>query len=247
MRFDVLTIFPEMFEAPLGTSILGKAQEKGLLEVGLHDIRVHTTDRHRSVDDDPYGGGGGMVMMAKPLVACIEKVRDEHRPERVIVLSPQGRPFTQHVAVELSRHERLALVCGRYEGIDERVMEGWIDDQISVGDYVLTGGELAAMVVIDAVTRLTPGVLGNELGAWQETHSDGCLEAPLYTRPRDFRGRLVPDELLSGDHARIVRWRRKESLRRTRALRPEMFEKVALDKDDETLLADIEREETGKP
>lgn len=244
MRFDVLTIFPEMFASPLEASILGKAREKGLLEIGLHDIREHARGRHRSVDDDPYGGGGGMVMMAEPLVACIEQVREQCRPERLIVMSPQGRPFTQQVAVELAGYERLALLCGRYEGIDERVLDGWVDDQISVGDYVLTGGELAAMVVIDAVARLLPGVLGNELGAWQETHSDGCLEAPLYTRPRDFRGREVPAVLLSGDHARIERWRREESLRRTRALRPDLFAKVALDAEDERFIARLEHEET---
>ncbi len=242
MRFDVLTLFPEMFAGPMQASILGRAQEKGLLEIALHDIRAHAQGRHRSVDDEPYGGGGGMVMMAEPLVACIQSVRTLHAPEQVIVLSPQGRPFTQRVAVELSGHERLALVCGRYEGMDERVMEGWADASLSVGDFVLSGGELAAMVVIDAVTRLLPGVLGNELGAWQESHSDGCLEAPLYTRPRDFRGREVPEVLLSGDHARIERWRRKESLRRTRVRRPDLFADVALDASDEQLLAEIERE-----
>lgn len=242
MRFDIVTLFPGMFESPLGDSILARARRSGRLEVGLHDPREFTSDRHRSVDDEPFGGGGGMVMMPGPLVECIEAVQAAHAPQRVIVMSPQGRLFTQQVAVELSQYERIALVCGRYEGIDERVIDGWCDDALSVGDYVLTGGELAAMVVIDAVTRLLPGVLGNELGAWEETLSDGALEYPQYTRPREFRGHCVPPVLLSGDHARITRWRRKRSLHRTRERRPDLFERLALDETDGKLLEETPEE-----
>lgn len=236
MRFDVLTLFPDMFDSPLRASIVARARDKGLLEIALHDVRDFSTDRHRSVDDTPYGGGGGMVMTPGPLVAAIESVRSRHAPERVIVLSPQGRPLTQEIAVELAGLERIALVCGRYEGIDERVIEGWSDDTISIGDYVLSGGELAAMVVIDAVTRLLPGALGNELGAWEETLSDGSLEYPQYTRPRVFEGREVPEVLLSGDHARIASWRRRQSLVRTRERRPDLFAKLVLDEQDERML-----------
>ena len=244
IRFDILTIFPGLFASALETSILGRAIRSGLLEVGLHDIREYATDRHRSVDDTPYGGGGGMVMTPGPLVAAIEAVRAAQTPERVIVLSPHGRLFTQKVAVELAGYERLALVCGRYEGIDERVIEGWTDDALSVGDYVLSGGELAALVVVDAVTRLLPGALGNELGAWEESHSDDCLEYPQYTRPREFRGREVPEALLSGDHARVARWRQGESLRRTRDRRPDLFARLVLDENEERLLA--EADERGR-
>ncbi len=242
MRFDVLTLFPGMFASPLGASIPARAMRNGLLEVELHDIRAYASGRHQSVDDTPYGGGGGMVMTPGPLVAAIEAVKAARAPRRVIALGPQGRRFDQRVAVELGGLERVMLICGRYEGIDERVLEGWVDEELSIGDYVLSGGEPAAMVVIDAVTRLLPGALGNELGAWEESYSDGCLEHPLYTRPRVFRGREVPEVLLSGDHAQVARWRRAAALSRTRARRPDLFATLPLDEDDERLLAETESE-----
>ncbi len=238
MRFDVLTLFPAMFGGVIEQSILGRAQRRGLLTVGLHDIRHWTHDRHRTCDDVPYGGGGGMVMKVEPLVAAIEAVAAEHPPDRVIVLSPQGRLFSQAIAAELASLSSLMLICGHYEGVDERVSLGWAHDELSIGDYVLTGGELAALVVIDAVARLVPGVLGNALAPWRESHSAGLLEHPQYTRPPVFRGLAVPDVLLSGDHARIERWRRRQSLLRTRERRPDLFAALPPAPDDAALLDD---------
>jgi tRNA (guanine37-N1)-methyltransferase len=221
MHVDILTLFPAMFKGPFNESIVKRARESGALDLRLTDIRDFTTDRHRTVDDTPYGGGPGMVMKPGPLFAAVESVRSAE--SRVVLLSPQGRLFRQNVAVEMSRLPHLVLVCGHYEGVDERVREHLVDDELSIGDFVLTGGELAAMVVVDAVSRLIPGVLGKEESVLEESHSSGLLEYPHYTRPAEFRGWRVPDILLSGNHGEIARWRRRESLRRTRARRPDLF------------------------
>ena len=221
MQIDVLTLFPEMFDGPLGHSILRRAIDRGLLEVRLTNIRDFTTDRHRTVDDYPYGGGPGMVMKPGPIFDAVEAVAQPGDP--IVLLTPQGRVFTQRMAAELARRERLVLICGHYEGVDERVREHLVTDELSIGDYVLTGGELAAMVVIDAVTRLLPGVLGGEESTSDESHSDGLLEYPHYTRPPEFRGRGVPDILLSGHHAEIARWRRHQALLRTAKRRPDLL------------------------
>ena len=221
MRIDVLTLFPEMFGGPLGHSILGRAIERGLLTVGLTDIREFATDRHRTVDDYPYGGGPGMVLKPGPIFAAVESVARPGSP--IILLSPRGRLFTQRIAAELARQPHLVLICGHYEGVDERVREHLATDELSIGDYVLTGGELAAMVVIDAVARLLPGVLGGEASTSEESHSEGLLEYPHYTRPPEFLGRTVPEVLLSGNHAEIARWRRRQALLQTAQRRPELL------------------------
>jgi tRNA (guanine37-N1)-methyltransferase len=218
MRVDVLTLFPEMFEGPLRESILGRARDRGLVQIGLHDLREYATDRHRVVDDTPYGGGAGMVLKVEPLVAAIRDIKREGA--RVILLSPQGRLFTQSVARELAALATLVLVCGRYEGVDERV-RAFVDDELSIGDYVLTGGELPAMVVIDAVSRLVPGVI-EAASLEHESHTSGLLEYPQYTRPAEFSGLRVPDVLLSGDHKAIAKWREAESRKRTRERRPDL-------------------------
>jgi len=222
MRFDVLTLFPEMFPGYLGQSLLKLAIRRGLVDVQLHNIRDWATDRHRSVDDRPYGGGPGMVLMAPPVVECVEAVqRQETQPGRVVLLSPQGRRLTQAVAEELAQRPRLLLVCGRYEGFDQRIIDILEPDEISIGDFVLGGGEVAAMVVIDTVARLIPGVLGDEQSNREDsfTGSERLLEFAQYTRPREYRGREVPDVLLSGDHQRIARWRHQQRQLRTRARR----------------------------
>ena len=235
MRLTVLTLFPGMFEGPLSSSLLGKAVEAGLLDVALVDPRGFSTDRHRTVDDVPFGGGDGMVMKPEPIVAAIEHVRRTREPDRVLLLSPQGRPFSQAVAGELAQLGGLALVCGRYEGFDERI-RSHVDGELSVGDYVLSGGEPAAWVVIDALARLVPGVVGNAGSLTEESFQGGLLEYPQYTRPREFRGKRVPEILLSGDHARIARWRRQQALRRTRERRPELLARLALSEEDRALL-----------
>ncbi len=225
MEFDVLTIFPGMFEGPLTESILRKARERHLVEVRLHDLREYAHDRHRQVDDTPYGGGGGMILMPGPIHEGVEAILAK-RPgskSRVILLSPQGSPFNQGEARRLARdYQQLVLVCGRYEGIDERVREFLVDEEISIGDYVLTGGELAAMVIIDAVSRLIPGVLGSERSAREDSFSDGILEYPQYTRPAIYRGHAIPEVLLSGNHADIERWRREKALEATEKKRPDL-------------------------
>jgi tRNA (guanine37-N1)-methyltransferase len=220
VKIDIATLFPGMFRDVLGTSILKLARERGVIDVGLYDIRDFTFDRHRKVDDRPYGGGPGMLLSPEPVVLCVERILRERGPGRVLLLTPQGRTFTQSVAREFSAHEHLVLVCGRYEGFDERIREVLSAEELSVGDFVLTGGELAAMVVLDAVTRLVPGALGDETSAASESFADGeALEGPQYTRPPEFRGLRVPEVLLSGDHARIARWREEESRKKTDLLR----------------------------
>ncbi|WP_129627146.1 tRNA (guanosine(37)-N1)-methyltransferase TrmD [Candidatus Oscillochloris fontis] len=240
MRFDILTLFPGMF-APLGESILKRAQQAGTIRIGLHNIRDWATDRHRTADDAPYGGGAGMVMKAAPLAAAIRAVVGEEAPP-VILLSPDGEPFTQALASELAQQPRLVLVCGHYEGLDERVRESLITREISIGDYVLTGGELAAMVVVDAVARLVPGVIDGESIA-EESHSDGLLEYPHYTRPAVWEGREIPAILTSGHHGEVAKWRRRERLRRTLARRPDMVRSAVqqglLDKHDLAYLAEL--------
>ncbi len=226
MRFDVFTLFPEVFEPYLSISILGKAREKGLLDVRLHNIRDWATDKHRTVDDEPYGGGGGMIMKPEPIFAAVEDVLGRPPSAPVILLTPQGRRFTQEVARELAQYPRLALICGRYEGVDERVRRYLATDEISIGDYVLTGGELPALVIIDAVARLIPGVLGDPDAPGEDSFAEGLLEYPHYTRPPVFRGWKVPDVLRSGDHARIARWRREQALKRTWERRPDLIEKL---------------------
>ena len=231
MRIDILTLFPEMFESPLSYSILKRAQEKDVVEVVLSNIRDFATDSYRKVDDKPYGGGAGMVMMAGPVFDCFEHVQQQDpRTGPVILLTPQGQPLTQSKAVELSRQPRLMLIAGRYEGFDERIRSGLDAEQISIGDYVLSGGELAAMILIDAVVRLLPGALGDEDSAANDSFSDGLLEYPQYTRPETYRGMKVPDILLSGDHGKIQQWRNEQSIERTKQWRPDDYEKYLKDR-----------------
>ena len=239
MRIDIVTIFPEYFTGPLDAALLGKARAKGLLDIRVHDLRAHTTDKHRTVDDEPFGGGPGMVMMAQPWFEAVEAIDGWERARRVL-LTPAGRRFDQRAAEDLSGAEHIVLMCGRYEGIDERVALGLATDELSIGDYVLTGGELPALVVLDAVARLIPGVLGDEESPRQDSFTDDLLEYPHYTRPADFRGWTVPDVLLSGHHEEVDRWRRRQSLLRTLARRPDLFRRHHLTAEDLTLLG-VER------
>jgi tRNA (guanine37-N1)-methyltransferase len=222
MKIDVLTLFPGMFPGPLDESIIKRACESGRLRLGIRDLRDYTHDRHRKVDDRPFGGGPGMLMKPEPLFEAVEALRGEKT--RVILTSPAGRPFRQEIAQELAGEDHLLLVCGSYEGFDERVRECLADDELSIGDYVLTNGALPAMVIIDAVTRLLPGVLGDDESSVDESFSDGLLEYPQYTRPAEFRGMSVPEVLLSGDHAAIERWRREQARMRTGQRRPDLLE-----------------------
>jgi len=222
MKIDVLTLFPRTFPGPLDESIIKRACESGRLQLGIHDLRDYTHDRHRTVDDRPFGGGPGMLMKPEPLFEAVEALRGEKT--RVILTSPAGRPFRQQIARELAAEEHLLLVCGSYEGFDERVRQGLADDEISIGDYVLTNGALPAMVIIDAVTRLLPGVLGDDESSQDESFSGCLLEYPQYTRPAEFRGMNVPEVLLSGDHAAIEKWRREQATVQTRQRRPDLLE-----------------------
>jgi tRNA (guanine37-N1)-methyltransferase len=229
MRFDILTLFPGMFAGPLGESILKRAQDAGVIEVQLHDLRTWATDRHRTVDDYPFGGGAGMVMKPEPLFAAVEAIQPlAQPPARVVLLTPQGRPLDRALAAELAAEPRLLLVCGRYEGVDERVRAHLVDLEVSVGDVVLSGGELPAMLLLDAVARLVPGVLGSADSLTEESFEGGLLEYPQYTRPAEFRGWRVPDVLVSGDHAEVARWRRRQRLLRTRARRPDLLSSAEL-------------------
>ncbi|MGQ9647830.1 MAG: tRNA (guanosine(37)-N1)-methyltransferase TrmD [Thermodesulfobacteriota bacterium] len=239
MKFDILTLFPRMFSSPLQESILGKAIEKGFIEIRTINIRDFALDKHQVVDDAPYGGGQGMVMKIEPIARAIEWVKSENPSVWTIYLTPQGRPFHQKMAQELSHRPHLVLLCGRYEGIDERVRELFVDEEISIGDYVLTGGELAAMVLVDAISRLLPGVLGSDRSAQEDSFFGPLLEYPHYTRPPNFRGMEVPEVLLSGNHAAISRWRRMEALRRTWMRRPDLLEKATLSDEDRELLREI--------
>ncbi len=230
MQIDILTLFPEMFEGPFSVGLFQKAVERGLVKVELHNFREQTHDRHSSVDDAPYGGGAGMVLKPEPIFETVEALLAEPNTESppVILLTPQGRVFNQQIAAELAKKPRMILICGRYEGVDERVREHLATDEISIGDYVLGGGELAAMVVVDAVTRLIPGVVGSEESAADDSHSTGLLKYPQYTRPSQFRDWAVPEILLSGNHARIAEWRRQQSIDRTGKRRPDMLERAGL-------------------
>ena len=225
MRIDILTLFPRMFEGPFAESIVARAVAAGIVEIGIHDLRDWTHDRHRTVDDRPFGGGAGMVMKPAPLFEAIEALRREGG--LAALLTPQGEVFNQRIAGELAAQTSLLLVCGHYEGVDERVREHAVDREISIGDYVLSGGEIPAMVVTDAVVRLLPGALGSAESAVDESHSAGLLEYPHYTRPAEFRGWRVPDVLLGGNHAAIARWRHEQALARTRERRPELLQKAA--------------------
>jgi tRNA (guanine37-N1)-methyltransferase len=240
MKFDVVTIFPRMVEAGLAEGVVSRGIERGLLDVAVHDLRDYTADRHRSVDDVPYGGGPGMVMKPEPLARAVAQIAAARGgPGAVILLTPQGRPFTQAEAVRIGGLGHVVLLCGRYEGMDERVRELVATEELSVGDYVLSGGELPALVVIDAVSRLVPGVVGDEQSVEADSFSRGLLDYPHYTRPAEFGGLKVPDVLLSGHHAQVRRWRKKEALARTLARRPELLEQAALDDEERALLAEI--------
>lgn len=241
MHFDVLTLFPEMFGGPLKASIIGKARANGLLGVNVWNIRDFAYDKHRIVDDAPYGGGAGMVLKVDVLARAIEAVRG-HSQAPIIYLSPQGEVFDQQIATELTNEPRLVLLCGHYEEIDERIREHWVDRELSIGDYVLTGGELPAMVVIDAVARLLPGVLGDATSSEQDSFQDGLLDYPHYTRPASYRGLDVPEVLLSGHHELIRRWRLKEALRRTWLRRPDLLNTKELSTEELLLLREIEEE-----
>ena len=248
MRIDILTVFPEMFAGVLSSSILGKAREKEIVDFHVTNFREFSESKHGTVDDTPYGGGGGMVLKPEPLFRAVESMAGEKKP-RVILMCPQGVPYNQKLAEELAKEEHLVFVCGHYEGYDERIREHLVTDEISIGDYVLTGGELAAMVVIDSVVRLQPGALGNQTSAVEDSFSTGLLEYPHYTRPAEFRGWKVPDVLLSGHHANIVKWRLKESLRRTSERRPDLLKKLELTAEMKKLLAELDAEKkiTDKP
>lgn len=249
MKFDILTLFPDMFFSPFRESILSKAVERGLLEIRTVNIRDFSLDKHQVVDDTPYGGGQGMVMKVEPIARAIESIKSQNLSAPVIYLTPQGKPFNQDLARRLSTQPHLILLCGRYEGVDERVRELFIDEEISIGDYVLTGGELAAMVLIDAVSRFIPGVLGSDRSAEDDSFFNSLLEYPQYTRPSDFRGKGVPEVLLSGNHSAISIWRKKEALRRTAMRRPDLLAKANLSDEDKKLLEEIlqqiSREQAG--
>ncbi len=241
MRFDILTLFPAMFEGVFDHSITQRAREAGLVRIALHDIRDYGLGRHRVTDDTPYGGGGGMIMKPEPLFTAMEDVLgEEWAGVPIILLTPQGRLFNQQIARELARQPRLILICGRYEGVDERVHRNLATDVLSIGDYVLAGGEIPAMVVVEAVTRLIPGVLGDPSAPFEDSHAEGLLEYPHYTRPPVYRGLAVPDVLLSGHHANIVRWRRQQALRRTWERRPDLLRRAHLTDEDRAYLRELE-------
>ena len=245
MRIDILTLFPEMFESPLGTAIFKRASEAGLLEIGLHNFRDYSHDKHHTVDDTPYGGGAGMVLKPEPIFEAVEAVKSGLSSEGsdipIVLLTPQGRLFSHQVAAELSRYKNLILICGHYEGVDERVRRHLATDEISIGDYVLSGGELAALVVVDAVVRLVPGVLGSADSVTDDSHANGLLEYPQYTRPPVFRDWAVPDELLTGNHAQIAKWRRRQAIERTALRRPELLDKVNLSPAERRLAEELKK------
>lgn len=242
MEFDVFTLLPDVFPPYLNSSILNRARQRGLIDVRIHNIRDWAADKHHVTDDEPYGGGGGMVMRVEPVFAAVESVLGSKASCPVILLTPQGRVFDQKTAMELVRHPHLALVCGRYEGVDERIREHLATDEISIGDYVLTGGELPALILIDTISRLLPGVLGDPGGAMDDSHAAGLLEYPQYTRPPEYRGWGIPEILLSGDHAKIKKWRREQSLRRTFNRRPDLLERAPLSETDRKVLKKIQED-----
>lgn len=239
MRFDILTLFPDMFRGPFDESIIRRGQNKGLVQIGLHQIRDFALDRHHTVDDAPYGGGAGMLMKPEPLAACIEAARQMNSDAPVLLTTPQGRPLTQALAQEFALKSGLIIICGRYEGVDERIRQRYVETEVSIGDFVLSGGELAAMVIVDTVTRLIPGVLGSGESAASDSFSNGLLEYPQYTRPPEFNGLSVPDQLLSGNHAEIERWRHEQSLRKTAENRPDLLKQLVLTAKDRLFLRSI--------
>jgi len=241
-KFNIVTIFPEMFSSPFKESIIKRAVERGIVKINIYDLRNFTHDRHKVTDDYPYGGGAGMMMKPEPLAEAIEEINRESK-SRVILMTPQGDRLTQSRVKKMSQENRLTILCGRYEGIDERIRAHFVDDEISIGDYILTGGEIPAMVLVDAIVRLIPGVLGDEASTEEDSFSYGLLEYPQYTRPENFRGFKIPDVLLSGNHEKIRRWRRKESLKRTYNRRPDLLEKAELSDDDKKILEEIRRYE----
>ena len=226
LRFDIISIFPGMFESPFGDSIICRAREKGLLEIRIHDLRDFTLNKHRKVDDTPFGGGVGMIMNVEPIARALEAIKKEVPKAKTILLSPGGKTFDQKKASQLARQESLILICGRYEGIDERVRLHFADEEVSIGDYILTGGEIPAMVLVEAVSRLIPGVLGDSESIVEESFAGGVLEYPQYTRPRDFKGFKVPDVLVSGDPKKIHAWQKAEALKKTESVRPDLFKKI---------------------
>ncbi|HVF67033.1 MAG TPA: tRNA (guanosine(37)-N1)-methyltransferase TrmD [Pyrinomonadaceae bacterium] len=248
MRFDIVTIFPDFFGAVFDFGIVRRARAAGLVEITAHDLRAWTHDRHKVVDDRPFGGGDGMVLKPEPIFEAVESLTGttgdakalREAGKRVVLLSPQGRELTQSLAAELATVQQVVVICGRYEGVDERVAETLATDEVSIGDYVLSGGEPAAVVLVDAVTRLVPGALGSETSAVNESFSEGLLDFPNYTRPVEFRGRRVPDVLLGGHHAEVARWRRKAALRKTRRNRPDLFERAPLTEDERTSVEGVE-------
>lgn len=237
MRFDVLTLFPDIFEAVLSQSIIGRARQKDIVKINTVNIRDFSKDKHKKVDDYPFGGGGGMVMTVQPIYDAYMSITSGlPRKPKVIYLSPQGKVLNQKLVKQLSREEHLILLCGHYEGVDERIIEEIVDEEISIGDYVLTGGELPAMVLIDSVSRMIQGVLSSEESYSEESHYDGLLEYPQYTRPAEFNGKKVPDILLSGHHANILKWRRQESIKRTYIKRPDLFKELELNEKDRKIV-----------
>ena len=247
MQIDILTLFPQMFQGPFSVGILKRAIDRGLIQVNIHNIRDYTHDKHHTVDDYAYGGGAGMILKPEPIFEAVESIKSDVSLGQgvselpIILLTPQGRLFCQHIAQELSRYSHLILICGRYEGVDERVGEHLVTDEISIGDYVLGGGELAAMVVVDAVARLLPGVLGSEASPLDNSHTTGLLEYPQYTRPDVYRGWAVPEVLLSGDHAQIARWRREQAILRTLKRRPELLDKANLSPGERQLIERLKK------
>ena len=245
IHIDILTLFPEMFQGPFSCSILKRAIDRKLVSISLHNIRDYTHDKHHTVDDYVYGGGTGMILKPEPIFEAVQSIKSGYAEQAsslpVILLTPQGRCFSQEIADELSKYSRLVLICGRYEGVDERVGEHLVTDEISIGDYVLSGGELAAMVVVDAVVRLLPGVLGSEASATDDSHATGLLEYPQYTRPAVYQGYPVPQVLLSGDHAQIAKWRREQAIRRTLKRRPELLDKTSLCSEERQLVNRLKR------
>ena len=242
IRFDVLSIFPEMFSSPLNFSLLKKAQEKGLVNICLHDIRNWASDKHRMTDDAPFGGGCGMVMKVEPVERALAEIKNRVGESRVVLMTPQGETLNHKIAAELASERQIIIICGRYEGVDERIRTHLVDQEISIGDFILTGGELSALVLIDAVSRLIPGVLGNADSSAGESFSNGLLEYPQYTRPANYKNWCVPEVLLSGNHAEIERWRRRESLKRTYERRPDLLKKIELSAEDKKNLEQIKVE-----
>jgi tRNA (guanine37-N1)-methyltransferase len=244
MKFDIVTIFPRMVEAGLAEGVISRGVERGLLDIKVHDLREYTIDRHRSVDDVPYGGGPGMVMKPEPLARAVEDIRARRgNPDTVVLLSPQGRRFTQAEAARMSGLRHVALLCGRYEGIDERVRTLVATEELSIGDYVLSGGELPALVIVDVISRLVPGVVGDARSVEEDSFSRGLLDYPHYTRPSEFSGKKVPDVLMSGHHEQVRRWRKRTAIQRTLERRPELLDMAALDDEERALLDEIRKEQ----